>query len=827
MNVGSSIIGKTITIIILGLIAGIILYVGIRKYSNQLYTPLYAISDPIEKLKLVNRLYAEINKSSALYTKLNQSQNEQDLKNFRYQQQVLFAITDSIRNSYPEETEQYYLIDSVQRLLNQRTRRLIDFYTYRQSLLKTTKGQEEIDKLGELLAEDQTMTETVIVQDKETIKSIRLDTIEKATKKPSLVKRIFSKKQAPEIEIVAIEEEEIRESADTTVVVEEVKTEATTKAKEYLQGVRQSSQTKLQLVQKKSNELQAFENEFNEKVSRLIQVIENDLSEQAVLAKNGISESLQKSIRFAGIVFGVLLFASLFMLLQILRDVRKNNLNKRLLEEAKNEAEQQSRYKQIFLSNMSHELRTPLQSILGYTDQLKESPGNTHYIHAVQNASEHLLNVVNEVLEHSSLQSGKFRFEEVDFELGSVLKDIEILLKPKAEQKGLTFTIKHEAPSQDWLLGDPYLLKQILLNLLGNALKFTEKGSVSLAIRKDMQDGMNRYHFDIKDTGAGIPIAMQGKIFEQYEQVSPDMTMRRSGTGLGLAITRALIEGQRGEISFKSLPGKGTTFSFHLPYKKGTEKPESIETNKKTTSFKGQVWLVDDDKMILELCSIILKKHGILHQIFDSGEALLNATDAPQPVFIMMDIRMPGMSGLELCRALREKYGEDINLVAMTAQVLPEEKEEILKSGFNIILTKPFREAELLGMLVTKNKDNEVNAKTGTHNFTTENTLNEFLASLTEEESDIIIPQLIKESNADLLALKNGLLHADKVSLAEALHRLAGRLMQVGANDAGSAARKLEANIRYGHEDIPVNEIEMLIEKIEGLLEYLSNEKSG
>jgi DNA-binding response OmpR family regulator len=241
----------------------------------------------------------------------------------------------------------------------------------------------------------------------------------------------------------------------------------------------------------------------------------------------------------------------------------------------------------------------------------------------------------------------------------------------------------------------------------------------------------------------------------------------------------------------------------------------------KHVNLNGMVWLVDDDKLIMQLCSLVLQKHHIAHICFDTAEDVLHQTTEEAPEIIIMDIRMPKISGIELCKAVREKYGEKIKIVALTAHVLPEEKKELLESGFDHVLTKPFREIEMITLLTKYLHDEGQNQVEETENKNSNDAFDAFLHSLTEEEKMLIIPQFINESNDDLRQLENGIADADPTKIFETLHRLAGRLLQVGATTYGSKARKLESYMHSHENEMPIEEILTLKKHIAAMIEAL------
>lgn len=816
----NSIFGKTILAILLGFVALSAFY-QINTYTiNSIYQSVEDLSQPLQKIRIVNSINAEINNSNKRFKDLIARGNQQSLKQFQQKTKILLLLTDSLKMISGNNLNQQLLIDSIANLFRERNEKLINFYKYKQLINKADPYEEEIENLTELLMIDSSKPEMIINKETENIKSARIDTINVEPKKKNLLTKLFPPKK--KIETVIIEEEATYFVSDTVFRPKE--NTGYIKAQELLKNISKTQQDNNFLLQKRENEINKFETTFTEKVTYLISTIESDLNEQTSNTQQAASESLSRSIRQINIIFLALLITTIILLSLILIDITKSKKYKLLLEQAKDEAENQSKAKEVFLSNMSHELRTPLQSIIGYSEQLLKNENkteNSNYTQAIKQSSEHLLNVVNEVLEFSSINSGKFTFEKTNFDLKKVIEDVINIVSLPTKQKGLIFEISGLPKKPIFINGDAFRLKQILLNLLGNAIKYTQTGTVTLQVTiREMNDKILP-EFNILDTGPGIPYPFQHKIFEHFEQVSSNMEQRRSGTGLGLAITKALISGQGGNIKLKSTPGKGSQFTFVIPYNPADiETPHNpIKEDALHSPFEGEVWLVDDDNMILQLCSIILTKYNINHTCFTTANDMLNATKENIPTAAIMDIRMPGKSGIELCKELRLKYGNKVQTIAITAHALQSEKEEMLACGFNEILTKPFKEVELISLL--KNLQPIVSEKE-MNKHTDLSSIKKFSDSLDEEERKLIFDQFFKDSKKDINQIQEYLMHKNTNEIAAIAHRLAGRSAQVGAKEIGRKFREIELSIRDNEKKFLEKELISAISETNEILDSIN-----
>jgi signal transduction histidine kinase/DNA-binding NarL/FixJ family response regulator len=367
-------------------------------------------------------------------------------------------------------------------------------------------------------------------------------------------------------------------------------------------------------------------------------------------------------------------------------------------------AEESAQSKSDFVANMSHELRTPLSAILGFTDLLKKTeldPVQKDYLEAISSSGSSLLSIINDILDISKLDAGKFAIEAVPFSIPGLIHSIQVMFASKAMEKGLEFSVTVDPSINYSVVGDPMRLTQILMNLVGNAIKFTQNGGiyVSCTVNKK-EDNKVDVHFSIRDTGIGIPMEKTETIFERFTQADSHITRRYGGTGLGLAITKQLVELQGGTIGVESVEGNGTDFQFILPYlitEENAPIPESKEFLRHIQLDSARsILLVEDNLLNQKLASAILKNNGFMVTLAENG---LKATEIiKEGLFdlILMDIQMPVMDGYRATQIIRNHLHIDTPVVAMTAHALPGEKEKCIQHGMNDYLSKPFNESELL-----------------------------------------------------------------------------------------------------------------------------------
>ena len=376
------------------------------------------------------------------------------------------------------------------------------------------------------------------------------------------------------------------------------------------------------------------------------------------------------------------------------------------LKIAKEDAEAANKAKSVFLANMSHELRTPLNAILGFSQLMQGHQAipesDREYIDIINRSGVHLLQLINDVLDMSKIEAGRFKLQLEDFDLGALLHDTIDMMCVRAEDKGLKLVLDQSSRFPRFIKGDATKLQQILINLLSNAIKFTDKGSVTLRLDAD-EDDMETLllHGEVEDTGSGIKQDDLERIFQPFEQLAASVSQK--GTGLGLSITRQFVEMMQGEIGAESTPGKGSLFHFRVQ----VGKPEGDVVSRVVTEQHQVIGLLPDQPeyriLIAEdqaesalLLRQLLEQAGFSVRIADNGQQAVEQFKQWLPHFIWMDRRMPVMDGQQATEAIRQlPEGQDVIIVALTASAFSEEKDELLASGMDDYISKPFHPEKL------------------------------------------------------------------------------------------------------------------------------------
>ena len=410
----------------------------------------------------------------------------------------------------------------------------------------------------------------------------------------------------------------------------------------------------------------------------------------------------------AGILFGGSIFV--FVMLLLIRRTFDRIQENEQLEAKLSAAEEASKAKTFFLSNMSHDIRTPLNAIIGYTTLANQEgvtyEDKTEYIDKIDTASRQLLEIVNDVLDMSRIESGKFNLEPTCVNLKNCIQEVSDLVRIQLEAKKINFSVSCNV-THEWVLCDKAMMDRALMNLLCNAGKFTEEnGSVSLQLNELAgNDETARYEFHIKDTGIGMSRDFAERLFVPFERERTSTVSKIQGTGLGLAITKTIVDLMGGTITVQTEKGKGTEFTFVVDFPLTEPKEEICSGEDDAISFEGMRALLVEDNMInMEIAQMLLKQEGFLIETAENGEIALEMTAASEPGYydvILMDIQMPVMDGYIATKAIRELPNPalaGIPIIAMTANAFQEDIKKAEEVGMNGHIAKPL---DIPGMKAT------------------------------------------------------------------------------------------------------------------------------
>lgn len=757
---------------------------GISRFAfKKMLRTVEEISAPNERLKMVNQLSHSISKLDQLQRDQainNKGKSTEFIKESRNSRKTL----DSLAKLYAKDKAQLHRIRSIKRLLADKDQQFVMYMQVRETLVNTKSFSAEVGKLNELIAQRGKQMDSAVLTT-ETSTSTTIVAPEEEQKSKGFLSKLFGKKKS---EVYKIINEEFKIKRDTlnTQVEDSIANHIDTILKTIETEQRQKSARFL----KREADLATASTLITTQMLNILKEVESDAVAQVDLKNNQAKEVVNKGAsQITALLIGFF-FLTIILVYLILTDITSLNRYRKALEITKDEAEYHSKAKQRFLSNMSHEIRTPLQSILGYAELIaKQERPNKKNVEAIYQSAVHLLQIVNEVLDYNRIISGEFTFNNQVFNVGKVLDEVVEVMRPLAEQKRIRLVTTFDLDEINYAEGDAFRLKQILFNLLGNAIKFTVEGQIDLSLSLKRHGDFVHFNFVIKDTGIGFDEEDIQRIFNEFEQVesSEKYIHNQTGTGLGLAIVKSLVESQDGHINVKSKKDNGTTFTFHLKYPYA-EKPENTLANDGESRIvsEGKVWMIDDDRLILELCELIFDKYQIPYQTFDHTQAILKA-NLEGVAYVLIDMRLPEMSGLELHRILKHKMPSHVKFYAITAQVLPDEREAILNEGFAGLIMKPFRTEDLLSIFERQPVQNQ------------ETTFDISAIEKMTLGDQQLLQRILNQFKADCIndseLLEKYLQQNDQANCRLVVHRLAGRTAQVGASTLAGQFRKLELEI--------------------------------
>lgn len=522
------------------------------------------------------------------------------------------------------------------------------------------------------------------------------------------------------------------------------------------------------------------------------------------------------------------------------RDITKRKQSEKDLLEAKINAEVANRAKASFLAMISHEIRTPLNGVLGILGLLDDGSLNTtqkKLIKTANRSGRSLMNIINDVLNFSKLEAGKLELETTSFMIDPLADSVISLLRTSANDKSieLSYSINKNVPKL--LFGDIDRIRQILLNLAANAVKFTEKGSVKISIENIGTKEKPVIRFLIKDTGIGIPKEKHNLIFSEFTTIDASNTRKFGGTGLGLAISKALVSAMKGTIDFKSGKDKGASFWFDIPLKIGKasrfdEKTEQSEIALTREEQKTRILIAEDNATNQLIVSIMLERLGCSFEIASDGREALNAVKDRDFDLVLMDVSMPEMDGIEATKAIRKLKGKKskVKIVALTAYAFDEDRQRVIAAGMDDFIAKPVSRTDLARVIAKSSS-----ASTGSieSDNQIENTLLfnlDTIMPILEGLDDETIKTVFTEFNNDISKYEKSAKTAKSTSDLELLerssHGLKGVAGMFGADELNRIAEQINTKCRTGtieFSDKKISEMISLCKKVKASALVLKN----
>lgn len=631
---------------------------------------------------------------------------------------------------------------------------------------------------------------------------IQPDTIRfKPEPKKSFFKRLFGKRDTTTKRPIIIDKKKDKEII-----------------KKEIAGIEEQINTEAKNLQSRETDLFKQNIRITKMLNRNILALEN-IEQKHLEMKTQEADSLAAQtygrMKFFTIAAVILLILTLIL---IFRNLQKNRAYQRALNKAKTEAENLTKAKEMFVATVSHEMRTPINAIYGLTGQMlrkTEDKREVNDLQIVHRSAEHLIALVNDTLDFSKIESQKMKIEQIEFSPVEILSEIYILHKDQAQNKGIDLLIKKQIPEDVILIGDPIRLKQILINLITNAIKFTSYGQVSLFISgNETNKGIFALHIEVSDSGIGISKEDLPLIFEEFVQLGTDLKQKQRGAGLGLSIVKKLVLLHNGKIDVQSTLGKGTAFIIDIPYKTGhsnyLKSPQNLQLEIPQWFCKLHFLVVDDEEFNRYLIRNILTSWGISFTEAVNGQEAVALARQNKYDLILMDIRMPVMDGYEAAEFIL-KSNPEAKIIALTASSKSSEIQRIKNAGMNVFLQKPFKEDHLVGIIKEQIPEKTV-AKEEQTNVPAKFSLNELeRISAGDEAFFKEMIQIFIKSSEDALSKFQSNMHTNNLPfVAETAHKLAAPAKHMKAETLYKNLKQLETQIGSMSE----NEIELLVNEI-------------
>eukprot|EP01029_Cantina_marsupialis_P005518 TRINITY_DN1605_c0_g1_i1.p1 TRINITY_DN1605_c0_g1~~TRINITY_DN1605_c0_g1_i1.p1 ORF type:complete len:852 (-),score=104.57 TRINITY_DN1605_c0_g1_i1:7026-9581(-) len=683
------------------------LFIAYQSY-NQLLDSVITLSKPDAEIARMNRVLTNLSEAENKIRIYSLTKKERYLANYAENIIEIQNDLDSLRSYSPDSSKSIVLIDSMNLLLDDRADKLEKFVRLKRSKEKVNLSQDAMRQLSEATdtAKSKIKTTTTTTTILDTVVSAA--EVQERKKKKGIFARLFQgKNDKPQVDSVETVVQRTEVKIDTSYLPQSDSLLRSLGV--ILQNAQKIEQLNRDIVASAELRLVKENSLIWDKIKLLLRQLEDERLEQLILESNKAKDVASNAISVISVIIIVGFAFGILFIIFILMDISKSNYYRRELLVAKGKAEKLAKVKEEFLATMSHEIRTPLNAIIGFTNQLNKTSlkeNQKKFVGVLKSSSTHLLGLVNEILDLSKLEAGKLRIESISFQPHSLIYDVFDVLKVNAESKKLHFDWEFKGNEEIFLASDPFRIKQILLNLGSNAIKFTSEGSVTMKASVIAEDDQFLFNVDVIDTGIGIANDKLETIFENFSQADSFSARKYGGTGLGLAISRRLARLLGGDLYVESEVGKGSCFTLRIPLKKADEVVLGKvvkKSNHLEEKLKGKSFLIaDDDNYSLMLLRTVFNGWNLNADFVEDGQKAWKYYNKKDYDIVLTDIHMPEMGGIELCRRIRkleDKGKAAVPIVALTANVRESDLQEYLAIGMTECLVKPFDEEILKDML--------------------------------------------------------------------------------------------------------------------------------
>lgn len=762
----------------------LVVTVGWFLYSeNVVYNKL---EDKIayEKTKIlrVSKLFSNVYKTESLARKTIQTNSENDFKSYLIETDSLKARIDTLKQIVTTEYQKT-LLDSVNYLLSEKTENI------RQ--LKTIKNK----------AEDEVSVNNAIDEITKMEFNLRKLELQDFTKNPNELGNYQRNVLQKYVDYL---NQNIPDDS-TNTLSKKASDSILANSKKLLSNVKLKAEKKKETLNFEENKLLKNEIAISEQLRKVLRIIEREIIINSIKNNSLKEKSLKKvnEIVTASAITGLIL--TIFFSILIVSDYSKSQLYKKQLEIANFKTKNLLKSREQLISTVSHDLKTPLSTIVGYSELLGNSEINTkqsYFVKNIKNSSEYISQLVQDLLDFSRIEAGKITVEKVPFFLPEIIEDTARNIQTVYKQKNIDLIINVDDKLNTRIVGDPFRLKQILTNIIGNAYKFTEEGHIKIS--SYATENENFFIITIEDTGIGIEKGNQKLVFEEFTQANEGIEKKYGGTGLGLAICQKIVSFLGGRITLESTFGKGSTFEIKIPliFDHSEITVEEIKRNIARNTQKQTFIVIDDDINLLNLTSGVLRQEE--HQVlsFNSAVKALEALPSTNFDFVITDIQMPEMDGFMFLKNLRNSAKgiyKNQPVIALTGRT-DLDSSVYTEAGFTTVVNKPYSPKILLETIqhildhdaIPQVQINEVEETVSTQLYTLE-TLKEFLGNDKDALNDVLKAFIIS-SNENLVLLENAINEENIAEINSIAHRIAPMFKQIEARDIGTILKTLEQN---------------------------------
>ena len=540
--------------------------------------------------------------------------------------------------------------------------------------------------------------------------------------------------------------------------------------------------------------------EINDSVRLVTRTIESLREKLLAKVTSSINKSGKKALYFGTILIVLILMSGAVLFWIIISTIRKQNQLIYKLNTSEKKVKEVAQIKENFMANMSHEIRTPMTAIIGFTNLLQQKNLDLEsmaYVKTISKSGEHLLSIINDILDLSSIEAGMIRIESATFNIRSFVYSVEKMFKAKAVDKQLQLLVEIDETLPDTLEGDATRLTQILVNLIDNALKFTSRGSVFVKITNEGKvNNSIKTGIAVSDTGIGIAKEKLTYIFDRFQQAEDSVTRKYGGTGLGLSIVNDLVLLQNGSIAVDSEPGKGTTFHVVIPYKipiqqittlPAVQNPLAVKSNFENTT----VLVVEDNEINQSLIKHLFKSWELNFDLANNGKKAIEMLHTTKYDLILMDIQMPEMDGYTATQEIRNTLQLNTPIIAMTAHALAGEREKCLGFGMNEYISKPLPEEQLYKLIAQftqkKNRSDLKKETSAKFKIDTYQYINlQYMQDISDgniEYEKTVTEQFIEAIPTEIKQLEDSFAAKDFITLKLTAHNMKTTISVMGLND--------------------------------------------